>query len=504
MSKQAKMIIHKEYKKGIIDPKLYGSFIEHLGRAVYTGIYEPNHPTADENGFRQDVLELVKALKVPAVRYPGGNFVSGYRWEDGTGDKKDRPVSADLAWHTIEPNEVGIDEFQDWAKKAETDIIMAVNLGTRGPEDARNLVEYCNGNIKTQYAEMRRKNGFDEPFSIKYWCLGNEMDGHWQICHKTASEYGRVALEAGKLMKMIDPNIELVICGSSNYNMDTFGTWEWTVLNEAYSVVDYISLHQYYSRSDCKSTEDFLGRASHMDSFIKGVAAICDAVQAKKHSKKKIHLSFDEWNVWDMSRWGGDAEADEPWREKTHILEQIYTFEDALLVGSMLSTLQNNCDRVKIACMAQLVNVIAPIMTEDGGKAWKQTIYYPYYFASVYGRGECLDAKVFCDIYRTSDGYNVPYVCASVVLAEEKDKIYIFASNLSLEEDTELTLCFEDFGEITPVSKTELYCEDLKAVNTKDCEAVSPTTVALSGRSDTSHTISLRKHSWNMFEFKLN
>ena len=205
-----------------------------------------------------------------------------------------------------------------------------------------------------------------------------------------------------------------------------------------------------------------------------------------------------------MSRWGGDAEADEPWREKTHILEQIYTFEDALLVGSMLSTLQNNCDRVKIACMAQLVNVIAPIMTEDGGKAWKQTIYYPYYFASVYGRGECLDAKVFCDIYRTSDGYNVPYVCASVVLSEEKDKIYIFASNLSLEEDTELTLCFEDFGEITPVSKTELYCEDLKAVNTKDCEAVSPTTVALSGRSDTSHTISLRKHSWNMFEFKLN
>ena len=254
-------------------------------------------------------------------------------------------------------------------------------------------------------------------------------------------------------MKMIDPNIELVICGSSNYNMDTFGTWEWTVLNEAYSAVDYISLHQYYSRSDCKSTEDFLGRASHMDSFIKGVAAICDAVQAKKHSKKKIHLSFDEWNVWDMSRWGGDAEADEPWREKTHILEQIYTFEDALLVGSMLSTLQNNCDRVKIACMAQLVNVIAPIMTEDGGKAWKQTIYYPYYFASVYGRGECLDAKVFCDIYRTSDGYNVPYVCASVVLSEEKDKIYIFASNLSLEEDTELTLCFEDFGEITPVSK---------------------------------------------------
>ena len=294
---KAEVIIHKDFVIDKIDPRIYGSFIEHLGRAVYGGIYEPTHETADEEGFRGDVLALVKKLCVPIVRYPGGNFVSGYRWEDGTGDKSKRPRRMELAWEAIETNEVGIDEFQSWAKKADSEVMMAVNLGTRGMEDAQALVEYCNGDQGTVYSEMRRKNGFEKPFGIKTWCLGNEMDGPWQMGRKTAEEYGKAAAETAKLMKLTDPSIELVLCGSSNYNMPTFGSWEMTSLDLAYDYVDYVSLHQYYHNIRDKY-EDFVGRSVHMDAFIKSVASICDAIKAKKHAKKTINLSFDEWNVW--------------------------------------------------------------------------------------------------------------------------------------------------------------------------------------------------------------
>ena len=244
--KQAKVIVNPYFTVSKIDPRIYGSFIEQLGRAVYGGIYEPTHPTADDQGFRQDVLELVKQLQVPIVRYPGGNFVSGYNWEDGIGDKSKRPQRMELAWFTVETNQVGIDEFQEWAKRANSEVMMAVNLGTLGAMEARNCVEYCNSTTDTYYANLRRQNGFEEPFGIKVWCLGNEMDGPWQIGHKTAEEYTRVATETAKMMKWTDPSIELVACGSSGYRMPTFGDWELTILDSLYEHVDYVSLHQYY------------------------------------------------------------------------------------------------------------------------------------------------------------------------------------------------------------------------------------------------------------------
>ena len=298
---KATIIINKNFCIGEIDKRIYGSFIEHIGRAVYGGIYEPSHKTADQNGFRQDVAELVKEIEVPIVRYPGGNFVSGYNWEDGIGDKSKRPKKQELAWKSIETNEVGIDEFQQWAKDVNAEINMAVNLGTRGSADAQKLLEYCNSDSDTYYANLRRENGFEKPFNIKTWCLGNEMDGPWQIGHKTSNEYGRIACETAKVMKRIDPNVELVVCGSSNYNMPTFGQWEWDVLNHTYEHIDYISLHQYYENYS-GNTADFLGRSVHMDNFIKSVAAICDAIKAKKHSAKTLNLSFDEWNVWYHSK----------------------------------------------------------------------------------------------------------------------------------------------------------------------------------------------------------
>ena len=294
---KAKITVNKDFTIGKIDKRIYGSFIEHLGRAVYGGIYEPSHATADDMGFRADVMELIKRIDVPIVRYPGGNFVSGYNWMDGTGDRAKRPKRLELAWKSVETNEIGIDEFQEWAKRAQTEVMMAVNLGTGTPSDAQNLLEYCNLDTDTYYANMRKSNGFEKPFGIKTWCLGNEMDGPWQIGHKTAEEYGRIAAETAKLMKWTDPTVELVACGSSNYDMKTFGEWELTVLDHVYDYVDFVSMHQYYGNPTNK-TSDYLARSEHMDAFIKSVTSICDAVKAKKHSKKTLNLSFDEWNVW--------------------------------------------------------------------------------------------------------------------------------------------------------------------------------------------------------------
>ncbi len=490
---KAELMIHKNFVIDEIDPRIYGSFIEHLGRAVYGGIYEPTHPSADEEGFRKDVLDLVKEIGVPIVRYPGGNFVSGYRWEDGTGDKSKRPRRMELAWEAIETNEVGIDEFQSWAKKANSEVMMAVNLGTRGIEEAQALVEYCNGDEDTTYSEQRRQNGFEKPFGIKTWCLGNEMDGHWQMGRKTAEEYGKVAAEAAKLMKLTDPSIELVLCGSSNYNMPTFGSWEMTSLDLAYDYVDYISLHQYYHNIRDRY-EDFVGRSVHMNAFIKSVAAICDAVGAKKHARKKINLSFDEWNVWYHSN--GDAY--EKWKTGVARLEDIYNFEDALLVGCMLMTLQNNCDRVKMACMAQLVNVIAPIMTKNGGGAWAQTTYYPYLYASRYGKGETMRSAQKSEVYRTTDGFTVPYLETSVIHDREAKTLTVFAVNRSKTEDMTLLLALDGFETAVLTEHVELYHDDLKAVNTENAEAVKPKNRAL---PENDREILLKKHSWNMLRY---
>ena len=338
---------------------------------------------------------------------------------------------------------------------------------------------------------MRKQNGFEKPFNIRTWCLGNEMDGHWQIGRKTAEEYGRIAAETAKLMKWTDPSIELVLCGSSNYNMKTFGEWELTVLDHAYDEIDYISLHQYYGNQR-NNTADFLGRSVHMDAFIQSVTAICDAVKAKKHAKKTVNLSFDEWNVWFHS----NGEQTEPWQTAPPMLEDIYTFEDALLVGCMLITLQNHCDRVKIACLAQLVNVIAPIMTENNGMAWTQTTFYPFMYASLYGRGTTLRSIVSCESYQTSDRLNVPYITSSVIHNEQERQLIVFAVNRSLEEDIELQFHASEFSGIRLIHHVELYSEHLKQTNSPERQSVSPQ------EKELSKTPILRKHSWNMLIYQ--
>ncbi len=243
-TKKATALFHKNFTVGKTDDRLFGSFIEHLGRAVYTGIYEPGHPAADENGFRTDVMKLIQELRVPLIRYPGGNFVSGFRWEDSVGPKEQRPRRTELAWHMIETNQFGLNEFASWCEKAGAKPMMAVNLGTRGVDAARNIVEYCNHPGGAYYSDLRKSHGYSAPWNIKTWCLGNEMDGPWQIGHKTADEYGRLACEASKVMKWVDPSIETVVCGSSSLGMPTFGSWEAAVLEQTYSQIHYLSMHQ--------------------------------------------------------------------------------------------------------------------------------------------------------------------------------------------------------------------------------------------------------------------
>jgi alpha-N-arabinofuranosidase len=498
---KAKLVLNKDFEIGKIDERIYGSFIEHLGRAVYNGIYEPTHKTADDMGFRQDVIDLVKELNVPIVRYPGGNFVSGYNWEDGTGDKSKRPRRPELAWTTVETNEVGIDEFQEWAKRAGSKVMQAVNLGTRGPEEARQLLEYCNFPKGTHFSDLRRANGFEEPFDIKVWCLGNEMDGPWQICAKTADEYGRIACETAKVMKNLDPTVELVACGSSSLYMPTFAKWEATVLEHTYDYIDYLSLHSYYNNS-AEDTPTFLANSLDMDKFIKSVVAICDYVKAVKHSDKTINLSFDEWNVWFHSN-----EQDkklERWTVAPHQLEDIYTFEDALVVGCLLITLLKNCDRVKMACIAQLVNVIAPIMTENDGTAWAQTIFYPFMHASNYGRGTALTPVVSCDTYNTSKVKDVPYVETIGVLNEEKNILTVFAVNRSLEEAIDLSIDLRDFTGAKLIEHVVLEHNDLKAVNSAaDPYHVAPHTNGVTKVGTKEAIATLGKHSWNVIRFEV-
>lgn len=495
-SKKAKMILDRDYQIGEIDKRLFGSFVEHLGRAVYGGIYEPGHPMADEKGFRKDVINLVRELNVPIVRYPGGNFVSGYNWEDGVGPVDKRPRRTELAWGTIETNHIGTNEFSDWAKAVNSEVMMAVNLGTRGADAARNLVEYCNHPQGTYWSDLRRAHGYEKPHGIKTWCLGNEMDGPWQICHKTADEYGRLATETAKVMKWVDPTIELVACGSSNTAMPTFGQWEATVLDHTYEHVDFISLHQYYGNRD-NDSKNFLAQTMDMDAFIKTVIATCDYVKGKKKSKKTINLSFDEWNVWFHSN---EADKQIPrWSIAPPQLEDIYNFEDALLVGGMLITMLKHCDRVKMACLAQLVNVIAPIMTTNCGNSWRQTIFYPYMHVSNFGRGTALHPIISSPKYDTKDFTDVPVLESAAVYNEENQEITVFALNRDMEDALDFECSIRGFEGYKLKEHIVMKNDDLFAVNTAaDPFRVVPQNNGDAQVSDGLITAKLFKLSWNV------
>ncbi|HEY5221454.1 MAG TPA: alpha-N-arabinofuranosidase [Microbacteriaceae bacterium] len=434
----ATITIDRDFTIGAVPRRLFGSFVEHMGRCVYTGIYEPGHATADDDGFRTDVLRLVGELGATVIRYPGGNFVSGYNWEDGIGPAESRPRRLDGAWHSLESNAFGLHEFAAWSKKAGTEVMEAINLGTRGVDAARALVEYANHPGGTYLSDLRKKNGAADPFDIKLWCLGNEMDGPWQIGHKTADEYGRLAQEAGKAMRMVDPSIELVVCGSSGSGMPTFGAWEQTVLGHAYNEVDYVSLHAYYQEHDGDAAS-FLASAVDMDYFIEAVVATADAVRARGKHRKSINLSFDEWNVWYQRGLDSDDQPDKiaasgVWREHPRVIEDSYNVTDAVVVGTLLNSLLRHGDRVKIANQAQLVNVIAPILTEEGGAAWRQSIFWPFARMAQLARGQIVRAAIRSDRYESAKFGDTDLVDVSATWDEETGRLALFLANRGLDE----------------------------------------------------------------------
>jgi alpha-L-arabinofuranosidase len=423
----ARLTIDPAFSIGPAHRRLFGSFVEHMGRCVYGGIFEPGHATADAHGLRGDVLDLTRELGVTVARYPGGNFVSGYRWEDGVGPAGDRPRRLDLAWKTIETNAFGLDEFMRWARAAGVEPMMAVNLGTRGVQEACDLLEYANHAGGTHFSDLRRKHGAEEPYGIKLWCLGNELDGPWQVGHKTADEYGRLAAETGRAMKMVDPTVSLVACGSSNRAMPTFAAWEATVLEHTYEYVDYISAHTYYDPSD-GDRASILACAVDLDAFIREVVATADHVAAKLRHRRRLMVSFDEWNVWYQERLQADL-ARRGWVEAPALIEDTFTATDAVVVGDLLVTLLRHADRIGVACQAQLANVIAPIRTITGGPAWRQSIYHPFALTARYARGTVLRTEPTAPRHETARYGDVSSVDTVAVHDEETGGLVVFAVN---------------------------------------------------------------------------
>ena len=471
----ARALIQPARAAADIDRRLLGSFLEHLGRAIYTGIYQPGSALADGKGFRTDVAREIRDLGVPIVRYPGGNFVSGYNWLDGVGPKSQRPTVLDRAWNSIETNQFGTNDFIDWCRLVGTEPLLGMNFGTGSAEMAVAYAEYCNVEKGTRWSELRRSHGYEQPHNVRYWCLGNEMDGPWQIGVMQARDYGRKARDVARQMRGIDRTVRLIACGSSGTNMPTYLTWDREVLEECYDQVDGISLHAYYGNTPALSggrTERFLAMNLDMDRQIREIAAVCDYVQALRRSAKRLWLSFDEWNVWYRARSGAATDGGRTAAPK--LLEEVYNLEDALLVGGFVNTLLRNADRIRVACLAQLVNVIAPIVTSDAG-VLRQTIYYPYAWALKYARGQVLDLRVESETYPVSAAglqadfartEQVPFVDLVSTLDAQRAQVCVLMLNRDLSGEREVTLEWRD---VTPARV--LVCEtltgaDLKAINT--------------------------------------
>ena len=448
-----------------LDRNLFGSFLEHLGRAIYEGVYDPGSKLSDTNGFRKDVIGEIRQMGVPIVRYPGGNFVSGYNWLDGVGPKESRPRVLDKAWNAINTNQFGTNEFMAWCKAAGTEPLMGLNLGTGTPEEAAALVEYCNLDQGTKWSDLRRKHGFAEPYKVKRWCLGNEMDGPWQIGHMTATEYGLKAQDAARQMRYVDPSLQLIACGSSGPFMPTYLEWDREVLEQCYDYVDGLSLHRYFTNAPADTGGDsskFLAMNLSMEQQILETVAVCDLVRGHKRSPKQLWLSFDEWNVWYRARSGDYTNGHH--QEAPHLLEEVYNLEDALLVGGLLNSLLRNANRVKVACLAQLINVIAPIMTNANG-VLRQTIYYPYSWALQYARGSVLNLLAQSPTYEVAKMGQVPYLDVAGTIDPGDGKVAIFVLNRDLSKSHVVEINWQDKTPGQVLVSSVLSGTDLKAFN---------------------------------------
>jgi alpha-N-arabinofuranosidase len=487
-SATTRVVIDANRQIAPVSHELFGSFLEQLGRAIYEGIYEPGSKLSNSQGFRNDVMAEVRELQVPIVRWPGGNFVSGYHWLDGVGPKEKRPTVLDRAWNTLETNQFGTNEFLTWTRLVGTEPLMGLNFGTGSAEDAAALVEYCNLAGGTKWSDLRRSHGYTEPYGVKFWCVGNEMDGPWQIGHMPAREYGLKATDAARQMRAVDPTIKLIACGSSGPFMPTYIEWDRTVLEECYEVVDGVSLHHYWGNTEetHHNSQVYMAMNLAMDRQIEEIAAVCDTVRAQKRSGKQLWLSFDEWNVWYRAR-GGEF-SDGHGKPHPHLLEEPYNLEDALLVGGLANSLIRHSDRVKVGCLAQLINVIAPIATNEDG-ILRHTIFYPYSWALKYAHGRALSVQPEGPGYEVETigrpvedgGLPIPGfgdvkwvdVAATIDMESKTSALFLFNRNLEKPQDVEVI-----WRDATPTAVKQFLTitgPDLKAGNTfADPKRVTP------------------------------
>lgn len=487
-----------------IDRNLFGSFLEHLGRAIYEGIYDPGSKLSDSSGFRKDVMNEIRELAVPIIRYPGGNFVSGYNWLDGVGPKQNRPRVLDKAWDTLESNQFGTNEFLAWCKDVGTLPLMGLNLGTGTPEEAAALVEYCNIDKGTKWSDLRRQHGVADPWNVKHWCLGNEMDGPWQIGHMPAIEYGLKAADAARQMRDVDRDLKLIACGSSGPFMPTYLEWDREVLEQCYEYVDGLSLHRYFGNNERDTggdTAKYLAMNLSMERQIAESLAVCDLVRGHKRSAKQLWLSFDEWNVWYRKTRGDDVDGHR--QEAPHLLEEVYNLEDALLVGGLINSLLRHADRVKIACLAQLVNVIAPIMTNGDG-IYLQTIFYPYSWALKFGRGSVLNLLVESSSYEVAGFDQVPHIDVAGSFDQGTGKLALFVLNRDLSTSHDVEVVWEDAAPRQVASGVLLTGNDLKASNSFAApKQVAPETLTAPAAAGGRTKFDLPPHSYAVIQWSM-
>lgn len=499
-SSKARIYLDTNRTISTISPLLFSGFAEHMGRAIYEGIYEPGSPHADERGFRKDVLAALKELNFRSMRYPGGNFLSGYRWLDGVGPRDQRPRRRDLAWQSIETNQFGTNEFMEFCKEINTEPMLGVNMGTGTIQDAANLVEYCNAPVGTQYADLRASHGFPEPYGVKYWCLGNEMDGPWQIGHLEAHEYGAKAREAAKMMRWHDPSIELILCGSSNDRMPTYPEWDRVALEFCWEHVNYHSMH-YYANNRDDDTPSYLALSVDFEDFVDTLSGVLRYVKAKNRSKRDVYLSWDEWNVWYKAH--GPTYTRGNWTEAPHLIEEVYNLEDALVVAQWMNVFLRKSDVIKIACLAQIVNVIAPILTTTD-KLLKQSIYYPFMLFSRLASGAALDVAVQSPLYPTDKYGDMPLLDVSASYDEANNAQAVFIVNRSLNDSLPVDLHWQDRAPKSIKAVHQVAGTDPKAVNTyEDPNQIIATTVAAPAVQDNMATLVLPPLSFTVVEVAL-
>ena len=509
---KGKVSIDKNFiRKRAVDDRIFSAFVEHLGNVIYNGIYNPSYPEADRDGFRKDVIALVKELNLTGIRYPGGNYICSYNWEDTVGPVEERPVRADLAWQQTEPNTIGLAEFEKWVKAVGSRLIMAVNMSTRGAVDAANLVEYCNHPKDTFYSDLRRKHGHEEPYGIREWCVGNEVDGPWNIGTKRAEVYGWDAAEAAKAMRRIDKNIELVAVGSSGTQLETYLEWDRIVLENVYDSCDYISLHRYMampgiddpSSYDWSDAGDYLELAGRLERNIQEVAAVCDYVKGRKRSDKTMYISMDEYNAIDVGLYEDERREERNlWEIGPSERSRGMSMRCTLLFGLSMLTILRHSDRIRIACQAILINGGGMVICEKDEEAWVNGSYYIFLHCSRYGRGKVLEEVQEAPHYDTKTCKNVSALDSVSIYHEDEKELDIFVVNKS---DGELEFVLEPacFGRLEPIEHLIIATEKLTDHNSAEKkEVIRPVSRMDIVSGDGQIKCKLDKYSWNVLRLK--